>query len=68
MSSMKIIDRKFSGALPVDFYALRLANLPTFKVDNVALNIQQLEKMLRDIPTRTEYCRFEQSASCLYSQ
>ena len=54
MSSLKIIDRKFSGALPVEFYALRLANLPSFKVDNVALKIQQLEKMLRDIPTRTE--------------
>ena len=51
---MKIIDRKFSGALPVEFYALRLANLPSFKVDNVALKIQRLEKMLRDIPTRTE--------------
>ena len=48
---MKIIDRKFSGALPVEFYALRLENLPSFKVDNVALKIQQ---MLRDIPTRTE--------------
>ena len=54
MSSLKIIDRKFSGALPVEFYALRLANLPSFKVDNVALKIQQLEMMLRDIPTRTE--------------
>ena len=53
MSSLKIIDRKFSGALPVEFYALRLENLP-FKVDNVALKIQQLEKMLRDIPTHTE--------------
>ena len=27
MSSLKIIDRKFSGALPVEFYALRLENL-----------------------------------------
>ena len=54
MSSLKIIDRKFSGALPVEFYALRLANLPSFKVYNVALKIQQFEKMMRDIPTRTE--------------
>ena len=30
MSSLKIIDRKFSGALPVKFYALRLENLPCF--------------------------------------
>ena len=59
MSSLKIMDRKFSGDLPVEFYALTLENLPSFKVDNVALKIQQLEKMLRDIPTRsTEYCRF----------
>ena len=35
-------------------YALRLENLPSFKVDNVTHKIQQLEKMLRDIPTRTE--------------
>ena len=54
MSSLKIIDRKFSGALPIEFYALMLENLPSFKVDNVALKIQKLEKMLRDIPTRTE--------------
>ena len=54
MSSLKIIDRKLSGALPVEFYAQRLANLPYFKVDNVALKILQLEKMLRGIPTRTE--------------
>ena len=54
MSSLKIIDRKFSVALPVEFYALRLANLPSFKVDNVVLKINQLEKILRDIPTRTE--------------
>ena len=54
MSSLKIIDRKFSGALPVEFYALRLANLPSFKLDNVSLKIQQLEKILRDITTCTE--------------
>ena len=54
MSSLKIIDKKLSGALPVEFYALRLAHLPSFKMDNVALKIQRLENMLRDIPTRTE--------------
>ena len=45
---------ELSGALPVEFYASRLANLPSFKVDNVTLKIQQLEKMLRYIPTRSE--------------
>ena len=54
MSSLMITDKKLSGALPVEFYVLGLANLPSFKVDKVAFKIQQLEKMLRDIPTRTE--------------
>ena len=52
---MKIIDQKFCDSLkPVEFYAVTLVKLPCFKVDNVMDTVYNIEKMLKELPTRTE--------------
>ena len=55
LNAMKHIDQKFSSSSkPAEFYAVSLANLPCFKVDNVMEKVLSLEKLLKDLPTRTE--------------
>ena len=55
IEAIKIIDQKFStGSLPVEFFALRLVNLPNFKVNHVLDRIQRIEDMMQELPTRTE--------------
>ena len=55
LHAMKIIDQKFCNSFkPVEFYAVTLGKLPCFKVDNVTDKVHNIEKMLKELPTRTE--------------
>ena len=52
---MKIIDQKFCVSFkPAEFYAVTLGKLPCFRVDNVMDKVYNIEKMLKELPTRTE--------------
>ena len=55
LHAMKIIDQKFCDRFKrVEFYAVTLVKLPCFKVDNVMDKVHAIEKMLKELPTRTE--------------
>ena len=50
LNAVKLIDQKFSGKpLPVEYYALRLVNLPNFTVDHMVDRMQKVEDVLQDI-------------------
>ena len=53
LHAIKIIDQKFWDSFkPVEFYAVTLEKLPYFKVDNVMDKVHNIEKMLKELPTR----------------
>ena len=55
LHAMKIIDQKFCVSFkPVELYAVTLGKLPCFKVDNVMDKVYNIEKMLKELPTRTQ--------------
>ena len=53
--AMKIIDQKLCSSFkPVECYVATLGKLPCFKVGNVMDKVHTIEKMLKELPTRTE--------------
>ena len=55
LHGMNIIDLKFCDSFkPGECYAVTLGKLPFFEVDNVMDKVYNIEKMLKELPTRTE--------------
>ena len=55
LHAMKIIDQKLCDSFKLmEFYVVTLGKLSCFKVDNVMDKVYNIEKMLKELPTRTE--------------